>query len=350
MGLESSLRDVALTIVRFSGFAANALVLGTLGVIVLVLRPTFASLDPAAWDAGRARLADRLEGIVHSALIGAAAAAALALVLQAVLAAELSGGEVGTDSFFAVLETSFGPWYALRLPLVAGLLVLLTGKVRQWALARRGVDKSVAGAAWWGAWGALGVALVATSSFSGHAAVATPRVLSLSSDVLHLVAGATWFAGIVLLSVALPDAWVGEDDRARLQVLAPAVRRFSHVAMVAIGVVLVTGVIASLLHVAHPGDLVDSSYGITLSVKIAFFGIILALGGFNHFVIRKRFEQALEGSEGSGGAARIFRKSIAAELLVGLVLMGLTGWLTGQPRTRQEVVEPQRVTTARGER
>lgn len=349
MGFESSLRDVALTLVRFSGFAANALVLGTCAVIVLVLRPTFASLDPEAWAAGRARLAARLEGIVHSALIGAGVAALLALVLQAALTAELTGGEIDTDSFFSVLETSFGPWYALRLPLVAGLLVLLTGKVRQWALARKGVDSSVAGTAWWAAWAVLGVALVATSSFSGHAAVATPRILSLSSDVLHLVAGATWFAGIVLLSVVLPDAWVGEDEPTRLEVLAPAVRHFSHVAMVAIGIVLVTGVIGSILHVAHPGDMIDSPYGLTLSVKIAFFAVILALGGFNHFVVRKRFERALERSEAPGGVARTFRKAIAAELVVGIVLMGLTGWLTGQSRTRQEVVEPRRVTATDGE-
>lgn len=344
MGFESSLREVALTLVRFSGFAANALVLGTLAVVLLVLRPTFASLEPVAWAEGRARLAARLEGIVHSALMGAGAAAILALVLQAALTSELSGGEVTSESFFSVLETSYGPWYALRIPLVAGLLVLLTGKVRQWSLASRGVDRSVAAPVWWGAWGALGVALLATSSFSGHAAVATPRLLSLGSDILHLVAGATWFAGIVLLSVALPDAWAGKDERERMQVLAPAVRHFSHVAMVAIGIVLVTGVIGSILHVAHPGDLVSSAYGITLTTKIVFFAAILALGAFNHFVIRKRFERALERSEGSGGAARLFRKAIAVELLVGLVLMGITGWLTGQARTRQEVVTPQPAT------
>jgi putative copper export protein len=346
MGFEDSLRDVALTIVRFSGFAANALVFGTLAVILLVVRPAFATLDADAWTGGRARLAERLEGLVHSALIGAAAAAALALVLQAVLTAELSGGQVDYDAFASVLETSFGTWYALRLPLIAGLLVLLTGKVRQWALATRATDASVAGRAWWVAWAGLGVALLATSSFSGHAAVATPRLVALTSDVVHLVAGATWFAGIVVLSIALPDAWAGEGEDARLQVLAPSVRRFSRVAVVSIGIVLVTGVVASLLHVAHPGDLVSSAYGITLTTKIAFFGVILVLGGFNHFVIRRRFERALEHSEESGGAARIFRKSIAAELAVGLALMALTGWLTGQARTRQAVVEPSRVTAS----
>jgi putative copper export protein len=344
MEFESTLRDVALTLVRFAGFTANALVLGTMAVVVLVLRPTFASLDAATWAKGRARLADRLEGLVHSALIAAAAAAALALVLQAALAAELSDGEVDSESFFAVLETSFGPWYAARLPIVAGLLVLLTGKVRQWSLARRGVDSSVAGPAWWGAWGVLGVALLATSSFSGHAAVATPKIVSLGTDVIHLVAGATWFAGIVLLSVALPDSWVGEDERMRLQVLSPTVRHFSHVAMVAIGIVLVTGVVGSILHVGHPGDLVDTPYGRSLAVKIAFFGLILALGGFNHFVIRKRFEKALEDEGSAAPATRTFRKAIAAELAIGLILMGLTGWLTGQARTREVVVEPARVT------
>lgn len=344
MEFENALRDVALTLVRFAGFTANALVLGTLGVIVLVLRPTFASLDREAWGRGRARLAERLEGLVHSSLIAAGAAAALALVLQTTLTAELTGGEVDSDSLFAVLETSYGPWYAARLPIVVGLLVLLTGKVRQWSLAQRGADSSVAGAAWWGAWGVLGVALLATSSFSGHAAVATPRVVSLGADVVHLVAGATWFAGIVLLSMVLPDAWVGEDERMRLQILSPAVRHFSHVALTAIGIVLVTGVIGSILHVAHPGDLVETGYGITLAVKIAFFGLILALGGFNHFVVRKRFEAALEAEDAAPKAARTFRKAIAAELAIGLILMGLTGWLTGQARTRTDEPPPPNVT------
>ncbi|MDQ4024854.1 MAG: CopD family protein, partial [Actinomycetota bacterium] len=144
-----------------------------------------------------------------------------------------------------------------------------------------------------------------------------------------------------------PDSWVGEDDHMRLQVLSPAVRHFSHVAIVAIGIVLVTGVVGSILHVAHPGDLIDTPYGLTLAIKIAFFGLILALGGFNHFVIRKRFERALERSEAPGGAAVLFRKAIALELAIGVVLMGLTGWLTGQARTRQEVVEPSRVTATR---
>jgi copper transport protein len=346
MEFENTLRDVALTLVRFAGFAANALVLGTLAVVVLVIRPTFASLDGEAWARGRARLADRLEGLVHSALIAAAAAAALALVLQTALSAELTGGEVDSDSFFAVLETSYGPWYAARLPIVAGLLVLLTGKVRQWSLARRGIDSSVAGPAWWGAWGALGVALLATSSFSGHAAVATPRAVSLGSDVIHLVSGATWFAGIVLLSVALPDAWAGEDERKRLEVLSPTVRHFSHVAMIAIGIVLATGVIGSFLHVGELSHFVDTPYGLTLAVKIAFFGLILALGAFNHFVIRKRFETALEKSETAGTATTTFRKAIAAELAVGLILMGLTGWLTGQARTRREPAPPSSQVTA----
>nr|MDQ3958051.1 CopD family protein [Actinomycetota bacterium] len=330
MGFESSLRDVALTLVRFSGFAANALVLGTLAFVWLVLRPVFGSLDPAAWGAGKDRLSARLEGMVHAALIAAGAAAALALVLQAVLTAELSGGDVTWKSFESVLETGFGTWYALRIPLVGGLLVLLTGKVRQWSLASAGRDPSAAGAAWWAAWGVLGVALLATSSFSGHAAVATPRSVALLTDVVHLVAGATWFAGIVLLAVALPDAWVGRDEDDRVQVLAPAVARFSHVAAISIGIILVTGVIGSFLHVGRPGDLVSSAYGISLSVKIGFFAVILALGGFNHFVLRKRLQGALERSSSGGRAVGTFRKSIAAELVVGLVLMGVTGWLTGQ--------------------
>lgn len=326
MGFEDALRDVAFTIVRFMAFSAHAIVFGLPLILLLVLRPAFAGLDER-WDDGRRRLARRLEGVTRAALMASAVATAIGLLLQAVLVASLRATDVDSLSFESAFGTTFGQWYLLRFPVLTGLYVLLIGQIARRALARTRVHRP-----WWFAWIGLGAVLIATSSFTGHAAVAQPLALALGTDVVHLAAGAVWFSGIVLLAIYLPDAWRARAEADRLQLLAPAVTRFSMVALVAITLVAVTGVLNSLFNVAALDDLIDSSYGIALSFKLLLFAGVLTLGAVNHFVLRQR----LRAPASSGPPAqRVFRKTIAVELALGIGIMAATGLLTGQAKTRE---------------
>jgi putative copper export protein len=337
MGVLEDLRSVAYTLARFAGFSANAFLFGLVPIALLVLRPAFRRLDGDEWAAGRRRIGSRLEGLVQASLIASATATAIALLLQAVLVAQLNRQRLDFDSFTSSLNTSFGQWYLLRFPLLAGLAFLVVGKVRRSVLAGAGGDERPPGAVWWGGWGAFGLALLATNSFSGHAAVAEPRGLALLNDVIHLASGAIWFAGIIVLAVVLPDGWRGKDSATRVRLLAPVVVRFSKVALASITVVAITGTVNSLLDVNALNDLVDTGYGRTLALKIGLFLMILVLGGINHFFLRARLERASEASEATG-AQRLFRKTIAAELTIAIGLMGMTGVLVGQARTKESVV------------
>lgn len=339
MGVLEDLRTVAYALARFTGFASNAFLFGLVPIALLVLRPSFAGLDPGEWARGRKRIAGRLEGLAQAALIASATATAIALLLQALLIAQINGDPLDLDSFTSTLNTTFGQWYLLRFPLLAALGVLIAGKVRRAVLAGAGDDRPAPGRVWWGAWAAFGVALLATSSLSGHAAVAEPRALSLLNDLVHLAAGSTWFTGIVVLAIVLPDGWAGKQPADRLDLLAPAVVRFSKVAIVSIGVVAATGTLNSFLDLAALDDLVDTAYGRTLGLKILLFLVVLGLGGVNHFFVRARLDKAKEERE-PGRAPGFFRKTIAAELVVAIGLMGLSGVLVGQARTKQRVVEP----------
>ena len=81
-------------------------------------------------------------------------------------------------------------------------------------------------------------ALVALAGFSieGHTRATERRWAMVASDVVHLAAGAMWLGGIVALVVAFRTS----TDTGRL---ATIVRRFSDSALLAVGVVAVTGVI-----------------------------------------------------------------------------------------------------------
>lgn len=334
MGFEEDLRFVAFTLARFTSFGVNALLFGLVPTLLLVLRPAFARLPNDEWADGRRRIASRIDGLVQAALVASAVVTAIALILQAVLISELREEDVGASSINSVFETSFGQWYLFRFSLLAALALLLVRRARSLSLLGAGDGARGPGPAFWALWGGCGLLLLATSSFSGHAAVASPRTAAVVNDIVHLAAGAAWFAGLVVLAVVLPDAWRGKEERDRLELLAPAVVSFSNVAVVAIAVIAVTGTANSFLHVGAVNDLIDSGYGRTLATKLGLFGVILALGAINHLAVRRRFERAREEAP-LRGTQILFRKAIALELAVAVGLLGVTGLLVGLSRTEQ---------------
>ncbi|MDQ3877782.1 MAG: CopD family protein [Actinomycetota bacterium] len=332
MTYQDQLRSVAFDLARFSAFSAHALLFGLVTIVLLVLRPSFVEASSDEWARGRQRVARRLEGIVTTALCASLIATVVAFLLQVTLISSLERLPVGSNAFSEVLQTSFGQWYAARIPVLIALFVILFGRIR--VLAMADADDSPRPQPWWWAtWAALGFVLLATTTFSGHASTASPKVLAVTNDLVHLAAGSIWFAGVIVLAVILPDAWVGKPSAERARLLGPAVLRFSHVALIAISVVAVTGTINSLLQVAHPGDLLHAAYGLTLLIKIGLFLVILLMGAINHFYLRGRLRSANEGEPGR--AQRLFRRTIAIELLVALAIMVASGVLTGQARTRQ---------------
>ena len=61
-------------------------------------------------------------------------------------------------------------------------------------------------------------------------------------------------------------------------------RRFSLLAGVALVVVLLTGVARAIPEVGAPANLIHTSFGITLLVKVGLVCVLVALGALNHFV------------------------------------------------------------------
>ena len=328
MPVQDAFQSIAFSAMRFAGFTANAVIFGLVPICVLVLRPAFASVPVDDWTEGRARLARRLEDLVQAALVASATATVIGLVLQATVLAG-GRGDLTAELFSSIASTPFGRAYLIRLPLLAGLSVLLVHRVRQSSLSLH--DERSPGTGWWAGWVAFGAILLATSSFSGHASVGKPRVLSIGNDVVHLLAASTWLAGIVVLAALVPQAWRKKDNEERLALMTPIVVRFSKVALVSITIVAVTGVVNSLFDVARLRDLVEESYGQALALKILLFFGVLALGAVNHFFVRRRLERR----EGVKPAVGILRRALAIELALGLLIMGVTGVLTGLQKTRE---------------
>ncbi len=331
MIFEEALQDFAFGFVRAVAFMVNGFLFGLPAVFLLVLRPSLAATEGGVAAAAR-RMGVRLEGLVQAALWGSLVASALALVLQAVVAADLQGGAFGADDLSAVADTSFGRWYLLRIPLLAGLGVLLAGKVANLGL-EPGSQPSFARRTWWWAWITLAAALLATSSFSGHASVSSPLAPALVNDLVHQASGAVWFAGIVVLAGVVPDAWGRIEAERRVAFLAPIVVRFSRVALISIAIVAASGTANSWFNVEAVSDLAGSGYGRLLLSKIVTFLGVVGVGAMNHFYVRARLLAAAADGRPST-AHRVFKKTIAIELALALLVFALTSVLVGSARTR----------------
>jgi putative copper export protein len=166
---------------------------------------------------------------------------------------------------------------------------------------------------------ALGLAAI--PSLSGHAMGAeTNATLVVINDALHVGAAGTWIGTLTVLAfVALPTA-----ERTHVPgSVARLIGRFSNIALSAAAIVIASGVVNSLLHFTTVSQLLDTDYGRTLLLKIAFVACVVGTGAYNW----KRLQPRLA----AGGTVN-WRRSVTFELAFALMVFIATAYLSGLPR------------------
>ncbi len=159
----------------------------------------------------------------------------------------------------------------------------------------------------------LGALLASGLSLSGHQATEpNATMLTELADWVHLLAALLWVGGLVLLAVCV---WPLAPSERR-----DAFLRFSRLAIVLVGVIVVAGTYLGIVRLPELSDLWTTSYGQTLLLKIAIVCAALAWGGFHHLFVRPRL---LRG-DAPGGLRRslLGESSVAiAVLLVAAILV-----------------------------
>jgi len=106
------------------------------------------------------------------------------------------------------------------------------------------------------------IAAVIALSAAGHAAAVRPPWAGISVDAVHLVSAGAWLGSILALATLRPPGgWRSSEARALLS-------RFSPIALVAFLVTISTGLLRSVQELSGISDLVSSSYGQILSLKV----------------------------------------------------------------------------------
>ena len=172
-------------------------------------------------------------------------------------------------------------------------------------------------------WAALAVGALAMA-MSGHASTASPQWLARPAVFLHL-------AGIMFWVGALLPLWLLLRDRSPHSDLALA--RFSRFIPFAVAPIIGSGVILAFIQMGAPGPQWLAPYGIILGIKLELLALLFGLAVWNR---RWLTGPALEGN---GLARRRLRRSIRAEAIVVLLILGLAaGWrFTPPPRALADV-------------
>ncbi|MGY0573668.1 copper resistance CopC/CopD family protein [Bradyrhizobium sp. RDM12] len=198
--------------------------------------------------------------------------------------------------------TSAGP--ALLVAIVAMLLALMA-----------------LGLAWYGrALAALAFVGVGLSlAMTGHAATAPPEMLTRPAIFFHCLGVAFWIGALAPLTALVSKPTAGT---------LPLLNRFSRIAMPVVAALASTGLLLAIIQLEKLSALVETSYGIILSVKLGLVLCLLALAAVNRF----RLTPALSGDH---KAAPALKRSILLECGAALGIFAIVaGWrFTPPPRT-----------------
>jgi len=149
---------------------------------------------------------------------------------------------------------------------------------------------------------------------AGHAgAAASWREGKVVLQWAHFMAGGVWLGGLAALLVAVRGA--PDDEK------AAAVRRYSAIAGIALGVVVVTGVVRAVDTVGAWGRLLTTPFGRLVLLKSGCWLILAALGATNRYWSIPAAQRTLRRLRVIGGS----------ELAVALGVLVVTGFLTVLP-------------------
>ncbi|MDZ7788639.1 MAG: CopD family protein [Halofilum sp. (in: g-proteobacteria)] len=235
---------------------------------------------------------------------GAALAGIALLALGVVRRAAFLGGGTLTAAMdpallTLVLESPFGTAAAVR---AAGLLA-----ASALILERRGGDAI----AWAGS-----LAIVASFALSGHV-LGEPRWALAPLIMVHTAAVAWWLA-------ALPGLWL-VTRAAATPVAAGIVGGFGRRAQWVVAALVAAGGGMLVLLAGNVDALVRSSWGLLIGAKLLVVAGLIAIAAYN----KLRLTPAL--ASGDPAARHMLRRTIAAELGLGILILVLTATLTTTP-------------------
>jgi copper transport protein len=220
----------------------------------------------------------------------------------------------GRLSLSFTLSTRFGQALLVRLLLTAAFALLVARALRR---PSRGAMPAA---------GACVLGILATWTLTDHSRTGVQTWLGVPAATVHLLAMVLWLGGLALLLVCV----LGRTHTS----LEPVLPRFSRLALVCFAALGVTGVYLAWRQSGALAALPATDFGKLLLVKSAIVLVIIALASLSRRVVARM----------GGDAARRLRRTVLVEVVLGVVVLGVTATLVNAEPARVAYAPPVDVT------
>src|SRR5271165_64908 len=158
--------------------------------------------------------------------------------------------------------------------------------------------------------------ILSASVMTNHAAARVDgRAPLILLTLLHEAATGFWIGGLPFLILGL---FVAGDGPTQWYIT----QRFSRLALVSVGVLVVSGLAMSFSYIGSLRSLFRTAYGLMVAAKVLMLGAMLVLGGVNYLLLRRHSPEAV--------MPRL-RRLVEAEVGIGITIVLTAASLTSQP-------------------
>ncbi|MBC2145408.1 copper resistance protein [Listeria innocua] len=244
-----------------------------------------------------AKITTRLKKIIWFALAFLGTALLMQLFVQTSITTGVSISEsFQPDKLAAFLTTKTG--YIWLSELISWLVlviftVIMVRKNKQWSWFALLTESALIGY------------LIFAKAQNGHAAASADKIVSITADMLHMIAASVWVGGILVLLFVLPKTGKAREIWSR----------FAIVAIIAVASILVSGLLMAVMNIGQMSNLFTTNYGKILLFKIGLF-LLMALLGLGHYIYLKLKNKNLP------------FKTILIELIIGTIILIVASVLT----------------------
>jgi copper transport protein len=338
---SGKITEIAFGIVRGLNYVTLALMVGGLAFLFFAWLPGFEGVTgpEERWSLASQRFVSRIGLLFAVAIVLGVLVSLVGVLLQGASAAGVSLWSSLKGSVIEnTLESRFGKVWVLRAVdwiLLAGLLLALRARAR-------GAVRGLADRAPGDAWAPVGLRLsrlirtlfaicaaylVITPALAGHASIESPVVVFFPSDALHVLAGSVWVGGIACLLIALPGATRQLQPPERSRLLLGILARFSPIALGAVVVIAVTGVIQAYIDVRSIHGLLHTTYGLLIMIKVLLLAFLIGLGYVNRERVIPALQRVVGDGQSPGGIGALARRTMTGEFALMLCVFGVTAAL-----------------------
>jgi len=291
-----------LIVIRWLLYLSTAFLLGILS-FYLFMYPS----NPTA----KHRLPQRSRMMLWISYGGIVASIVLSLPLQATIEARLQWSELWTTPWVEqMMQTSFSTIWLLQL-----VMVIVLGGVMY--IANRTSEISYTRSIYQYTALLLGLGILLSKSFIGHAAASELKVLSITMNFLHLSASCIWIGSLLALAAILPgEASLPSSPEDRKRMIFRVIRTFSYWGTGLVTILILSGTYASLKYIPTMYSLFNTTYGQVLLIKCGLVLIMLGLAAFN--MLRGRRNKSIG-------------RTVWIELSVGVITLVLAALLSNLP-------------------